>query len=51
MNDLTSPSTTYTEKALSSPCAAEEVYFGQSASWCQRRHSLRGVNREQSEVL
>lgn len=30
---------------------AEEVYFGQSASWCQKRHSLWGVNREQSEVL
>lgn len=50
-DDLTSPTTTSPEKALSSPCAAEEVYFGQSALWCQRRHSLRGVNREQSEVL
>lgn len=30
---------------------AEEVYFGQSASWCQKRHSLWGVNHEQSEVL
>lgn len=50
-NDLTSPITADTEKALSSLCAAEEVYFGQSASWCQRRHTLRGVNRKQREVL
>lgn len=49
--DLTSSKTTHTEKAPSSPCAAEEVYFGQGASWCQRRHRLRGVNHEQSEVL
>lgn len=40
-----------TEKAPSSPCAAEEVYFGQRASWCQKRHSLWGANHEQSEVL
>lgn len=37
------------KKACSSPCAAEEVYFGQSVSWCQIRHSLRGVNHEQAE--